>query len=96
MTDRAVPDAAIVAVIRAQTAARAPGSISPSEVARALAADWRPLMGRIRALAAALPEVEATRRGIPVAPESATGPIRLRRAAAPNAGQAAPRRAGPG
>jgi hypothetical protein len=59
---------------------RAPGgSFCPSEVARALGGDgWRALMPVVRAAAAAMPEVEATQGGVPVAPEGARGPIRLR------------------
>ena len=50
----------------------------PSDVARGLAADWRPLMGRVRAVAAAHPDVEAVQKGVPVDPLTARGPIRLR------------------
>ncbi|MEY4983963.1 MAG: hypothetical protein RIR62_2229 [Pseudomonadota bacterium] len=50
----------------------------PSEPARALSPDWRPLMPRIRRVAAGMAEVEATQKGIPVDPLAATGPIRLR------------------
>jgi hypothetical protein len=75
-------DAAIEAAILAALAARAPGrSVCPSEPARALAADWRPLMPRVRAVAARLAaegRVVATRRGAPVAPDAPGGPIRLR------------------
>ena len=48
----------------------------PSEVARALAQDWRPLMPRLRALAAGLP-LRATQKGTPVDPVRAKGPMRL-------------------
>jgi len=48
----------------------------PSEVARALAQDWRPLMPRVRAVAATLP-IEATQKGVPVDPLAAKGAIRL-------------------
>lgn len=48
----------------------------PSEVARSLAEDWRPLMPRVRAIAATLPLV-ATQSGHDVDPVSAAGPIRL-------------------
>lgn len=53
----------------------------PSEVARRLADDWRPLMPRIRAVAGALADegrLEATQRGRPVDARAARGPIRLR------------------
>lgn len=55
-------------------------SFCPSEVARGLAADWRPLMPRVRRVAAALQaggQLVATQRGRPVHPETAQGPIRL-------------------
>jgi hypothetical protein len=48
----------------------------PSEVARALSADWRPLMPEVRRVAASLP-LRALRRGAPVHPEEPGGPIRL-------------------
>ncbi len=51
-------------------------SFCPSEVARALAEDWRPLMPRVRAVAATLPLV-ATQSGNQVDAVSAKGPIRL-------------------
>lgn len=80
----AAPDrAAIAALILEQTAARAPGrSVCPSEVARALARDWRPLMPEVRAVAAELADqglVVATQRGRPVDPRTARGPVRLHR-----------------
>ena len=53
-------------------------SFCPSEVARGLAADWRPLMGRVRAVAASHAAVEAVQKGVPVDPLTARGPIRLR------------------
>lgn len=52
-------------------------SFCPSEVARALAEDWRPLMPRVRQVASGLPLV-ATQRGAPVDTLTARGPIRLR------------------
>lgn len=52
-------------------------SFCPSEAARALAADWRPLMPEVRRVAADLPLL-ATQRGRPVDPRTARGPIRLR------------------
>ena len=48
----------------------------PSEAARALADDWRPLLGDVRRVAATLPLI-ATQRGKPVDPLTAKGPIRL-------------------
>ncbi|EKE44243.1 hypothetical protein OCGS_1759 [Oceaniovalibus guishaninsula JLT2003] len=48
----------------------------PSEAARALAGDWRPLMPDIRRVAADFP-LKATQKGAPVDPATARGPIRL-------------------
>lgn len=53
-------------------------SLCPSEVAKALAEDWRPLMPHVRAVAAAMPEIVATQGGVEVDPVTARGPIRLR------------------
>lgn len=53
-------------------------SLCPSEVAKALAADWRPLMTEVRAVAAEMPEIMATQRGVEVDPRTVRGPIRLR------------------
>lgn len=50
----------------------------PSEPARALSPDWRPLMPHVRRVAAGMEEVEATQKGLPVDPLTARGPIRLR------------------
>ena len=50
----------------------------PSEVARHLSDDWRPLMNDIRRVAAAMETIEATQGGTPVDPVTARGPIRLR------------------
>ncbi|MEP7072079.1 MAG: DUF3253 domain-containing protein [Verrucomicrobiota bacterium] len=61
---------------------RAPLTVCPSEVARALAADWRPLMPHVRAAARELierGEMQCLQRGEVVAIENASGPIRLRR-----------------
>ena len=74
-----VADDDIAATLRALTADRAPKSICPSEVARALAGDWRPLMPRVRAVAAGLPEILATQGGRAVDPVAACGPVRLGR-----------------
>ena len=58
--------------------ARGPkNSLCPSEVARALSEDWRPLMPEGRRVAAGLPLV-ATQGGRPIDPTTARGPIRLR------------------
>ena len=48
----------------------------PSEAARALDPDWRPLMADVRRVAATLP-LRATQKGLPVDPVAARGPIRL-------------------
>ncbi len=53
-------------------------SLCPSEVAKALDPDWRPLMSEVRAVAAAMPEILATQGGVEVDPRTARGPIRLR------------------
>lgn len=76
MTDR-LTDAVLAAEIVATCRARAPKTICPSEIARALAEDWRPLMPAIRRVAAKLPGIVATQRGSPVDPTTARGPIRL-------------------
>ena len=76
MTDQEIETAILAAL-----AARGPGkSICPSEPARALAEDWRPLMPQVRAVAARLARegrLRATRRGATVDPDSPGGPIRL-------------------
>ncbi|MFD1510821.1 DUF3253 domain-containing protein [Lacimonas salitolerans] len=66
--------ACLMALARARGADK---SFCPSEVARRLASDWRPLMPRVRAVAATLPLL-ATQKGRPVDPHTAHGPIRLR------------------
>jgi hypothetical protein len=48
----------------------------PSEAARRLSDDWRPLMPEVRRVAAQL-DLLATQRGLPVDPVTAKGPIRL-------------------
>ena len=71
----------IRAEILARVEARGPGrTICPSEVARALAEDWRPLMPGVRAEAARLAaegRITVTQRGHAVDPETARGPMRL-------------------
>lgn len=52
----------------------------PSEVARGLATNWRPLMPLVREVAGEMPEIIATQEGRPVDPKAAKGPIRLGRA----------------
>jgi hypothetical protein len=66
-------------------AERAPGTVCPSEVARALwPADWRAHMDEVRDAAHALAdrgELEVTQGGTVVDGRAARGPVRLRRPA---------------
>ena len=72
-------DAAIRGKILELLAQREPGkTICPSDAARALAPDWRPLMDPVREVAKAMPEIEITQKGETVDPQTARGPIRLR------------------
>lgn len=76
--DRAL-EQAILALLatRAETA-----TICPSDVARATAEDWRPLMEPVRRAArrlVAAGDVEILQRGSVVDPSTAKGPIRIRR-----------------
>ena len=48
----------------------------PSEAARALSPDWRPLLPEVRRVSAGLP-LRATQKGAEVDPLTARGPIRL-------------------
>lgn len=74
--------ASIAAAILALAEARGPkSSISPEDVARALAPAWRPLLGPVRRAAAALAadgRIDILRKGKPVPPEELRGVIRLR------------------
>ena len=84
MTTRS--DEEVAAALLALVEARGAGTFCPSEAARRLADDWRPLMGEVRRVAGALARegrLAATRGGEPVDPEAAGGPIRL---GAPRAG----------
>ena len=54
----------------------AEATFCPSEVARRLAEDWRPLMEDVRRVAAGLP-LKATQKGKAVDSVAAKGPIRL-------------------
>lgn len=69
------------AEIRRQVIMRGAGkTICPSEVARALAGDWRAVMPQVRAVAAemaARDEIAVTQRGVAVDAVEAKGPIRL-------------------
>lgn len=70
-------DAEIAAVLMALAEVRGPSkTFCPSEAARRLAEDWRPLMPEVRRVAATLP-LRATQGGEPVDPLAASGPIRL-------------------
>lgn len=70
-------DDEIRAEILSRAASRGAATFCPSEVAGALALDWSPLMGRVRRVAAGLPQIVATQKGVPVDPLGARGPIRL-------------------
>lgn len=75
-------EAAILKLVAAREGA---ASICPSEVARALASEWRPLLFVVRQAAvrlAASGQIEILRKGKPVPPEAVRGVVRLRRAAA--------------
>ena len=55
-------------------------TLCPSEVARRLSEDWRPLMDEVRRVAAGLAEdgrIRVTRKGCEVEARTARGPIRL-------------------
>lgn len=70
------------AIIDLLAARPATATICPSDVARATAEDWRPLMEPVRRAArrlVAAGEVEITQHGRPVDPSTARGPIRIRR-----------------
>lgn len=69
----------IRAVLLALAAERTGRTFCPSEAARRLSDDWRPLMPDIRRIAATLP-LKATQKGQPVDLITAKGPIRLSKA----------------
>jgi hypothetical protein len=77
-------DRALEAALLRLLAARAgDASVCPSEAARAIASEWRPLMERARMAARRLLAqglVEITQGGRRVDPDTAKGPIRVRRA----------------
>ncbi|MEO1001221.1 MAG: DUF3253 domain-containing protein [Pseudomonadota bacterium] len=63
-------------------AQRRQASFCPSEVARSVSEDWRPLMPKVRRVASRLQRdgfLAATQGGAPVDAASARGPIRLSR-----------------
>jgi hypothetical protein len=70
-------EAEVAAALMRLARSRGPAkTFCPSEAARALAHDWRPLMPRLRRVAAGLP-LRATQGGRAVDPCGARGPIRL-------------------
>ncbi|MEL6170694.1 MAG: DUF3253 domain-containing protein [Pseudomonadota bacterium] len=70
-------DGQIADVLLALAKARGPDkTFCPSEAARRLSEDWRPLMEKVRNVAATLPLV-ATQKGVPVDLRVAKGPVRL-------------------
>lgn len=77
----------IEAEILAQTIARGPDkSICPSDVARNLAEEWRPLMHLVRQAAVGLAksgQIEILRKGKPIDPATIHGVIRLRTKVSP-------------
>lgn len=82
MSDRAEPTFdEIAACILSLTARRgSEKTVCPSEVARALTEDWRPLMPDVRASAARLTaagHIVVTQNGRPIDATTARGPIRL-------------------
>jgi hypothetical protein len=69
------------AILRLAAERGADKSICPSEAARALADDWRPLLGPVRQAAIRLAKagrIEILRKGKPVDPADVRGVIRLR------------------
>lgn len=74
-------DARIRAVLLDLALRRGPGrTFCPSEAARALADDWRPLMAEVRRVGAAMQargELQGYQKGRAVDPVQASGPIRL-------------------
>ena len=70
-------DARIAGVLRALAAERGPSAtFCPSEAARRLCDDWRPLMPDVRRVARDI-GLRATQGGQAVDPVAARGPIRL-------------------
>lgn len=69
-------DQQIAAALMDLARSRFPKTFCPSEAARALATDWRPLMADVRRVAATLP-LKATQKGAPVDPVAARGAIRF-------------------
>jgi len=77
LPDHTPGDDTIAGVLMALAEARGPGkTFCPSEAARRLSDDGRPLMPEIRRVAADL-ALQATQKGRPVDARTAQGPIRL-------------------
>lgn len=71
-------DEEIAAVLTDLALRRGKGkTFCPSEAAKALSPEWRPLMAEVRRVAAGHAHVVATQKGVPVDPVTARGPIRL-------------------
>jgi hypothetical protein len=77
VAERASDSEIAAALMRLATARGVERSFCPSEAARALSEDWRPLMPEVRRVAASLPLL-ATQKGHPCDPVMARGAIRLR------------------
>lgn len=70
-------DEEIAQILMSLAQARGPSkSFCPSEAARRLSDDWRPMMGRVRRVALGLPLV-ATQKGRKVDMRHVRGPIRF-------------------
>ncbi|MCR0981368.1 DUF3253 domain-containing protein [Roseomonas populi] len=82
MTARPDPTALQAEILRQVTACGPGRSISPNDVARALAPEaWQPLLGPVRKAAMALAaegKLEVLRKGKPAEPEAMRGVLRLR------------------
>ena len=73
-------DERIATVLLDLARARGSGTFCPSEAARRLAGNWRPLMDDVRRVAGGLVRdgrLGASRAGSPVDPQAPGGPIRL-------------------
>ena len=71
-------DEGIAAVLTDLALRRGRGkTFCPSDAAKALSPEWRPLMADVRRVAAGHPDVLAMQKGVPVDPVTARGPIRL-------------------
>ncbi|MEM8740835.1 MAG: DUF3253 domain-containing protein [Pseudomonadota bacterium] len=84
MSTSITSDEEIAQALQRLAVSRGPArSFCPSEAARAICADWRPLMPRIRTMAGRLIDrgaLQATQGGRRVDPRTARGPIRLAQA----------------